>query len=201
MEYTELNRRTLSKLGLLPLKKWQLILDIINCGGTAYKYELKHPTHSERYIFFTSKLKNDSDADACYVGEIHLADFNDITEEFLKKEFAFTDIMIKKYMWLKKYLNGEVNGRYNKYDSAILNRDVNAKIEQLQNRIGFLTGKINRIEDERYKYSVANTQLRAANANLRRENAQLKAEIHKMKFIAEAIENYNDIIRRSSHEQ
>ena len=135
------------------------------------------------------------------MGEIHLADFNDVTEEFLKKEFDFTDIMIKKYMWLKKYLNGEVNGRYNKYDSAILNRDVNAKIEQLQNRIGFLTGKINRIEDERYKYSVANTQLRATNANLRRENAQLKAEIHKMKFIAEAIENYNDIIRRTSHEQ
>lgn len=158
MEYTDVDRALLSKLGLLPLKKWQLIRDIIKNGGTAYRYELSYPTHSERYVYFT--FKPEGDMDGHYAGELYIADFNEITEELLRNEFMFTVPTIKKYMWLKRYLNGEVKGRYNRYDSTLLSSEVNAKMEQLQNKIGFLQGKIQRLEAEKEKLREQNNKLK-----------------------------------------
>lgn len=189
MEFTDLNRQTLSKLGLLPLKKWQFFRNVMNNNGVMYRYNLNNPTATEKYVYMTVEPSSDGTShiiESDYAGELHISSIDDITEDLLRDEFCFTDLMIKKYMWLKKYLKGEVNGRYNKYDSVILDSGVNAKIEQLQNKIGFLMGKIQRLETEKDKLSA--------------ENARLKAENFKLESVKTAIDKYNKTVRKHSHE-
>lgn len=133
--------------------------------------------HGHTHIRVLKEKLMESDMESDYVtlyGEFEFKSFLDITEEQFKNVFMLTDRTIAKYIWLQRYLKGEVDGTYDaNKDNKLIELAVKEAINNKQEKIEMLENKLN----------IALTKCN----DLKKENKDLKIQIKKYDRVKKAI--------------
>lgn len=133
--------------------------------------------HGRTHILVLKEKLMESDMESDYVtlyGKFEFKSFLDITEEQFKNVFMLTDRTIAKYIWLQRYLKGEVDGTYDaNKDNKLIELAVKEAINNKQEKIEMLENKLN----------IALTKCN----DLKKENKDLKIQIKKYDRVKKAI--------------
>lgn len=149
LNFIEMTGADFKKLGLSPLHKSCFIKSILK-NGIIFVYKSKI---SDK-IFCT--LKKSEKDEYVFVEQIKINELSDFTEHIFKDILCFSDSSTSRYLWLQKYIKGEVDGKYIKEnDENLINlkvkeavKEKERKIEKLINKISDLNRDLSKIKEE-----------------------------------------------------
>lgn len=160
------------KLGIGQLKYFRIIQSTL--AGKAYKaigYTVLHTESEIKYLVKNYGAKwEEYDLYNC-----EYKNFLEITEDGFKKVFFVATAYVPKYLWLQKYLKGEVQAPYTKTYQLLTDEKLIQKITQKEEKICELEKKLKSIEEENKQLK---SELRKYE-NYRKKIEELKSELNK----------------------
>lgn len=153
-DFLEMTYKDLKEIGLAPMRSINAVRAITLGNVFVYKYRRSGSIGAR-----SEKANNEYNE---FLGEFEKTDFLDMSEEFFKNKLQFTDAMTAKYLWLQKYIKGEVDGEYTREnDENLINlkikeaaKEKDKKIEKLKNKIADLNNELSAIGEENRELKV-----------------------------------------------
>lgn len=162
MKFEELTTEDFRRLNLSPLHQRRNIVWALKKEKVYIHYDKLY----KKYAYGDAIQSTNDRYEFC--GTIEIKNFLDITEEQFRDIFGIGKTSLPKYLWLQKYLKGEVNGVYQPDCEIAVQLLESEEISKLKKKIDDLSEKLAKTSSELAQERKNNKELTKAIKDLER---------------------------------